>query len=376
MWFDDLFGFSESTGSGYDATRARFEMTSDGYLLCASAPASSGGGKMFVGAFETPTLAELLDRARGSDPDAPASSLGGVQFAHLADPVGVESLIRDASNAGAVFQAASQFNCLEMVGPNVTPKAGVTNYFHDNTQGPKCALACPAGTVFRNYFAGPDRARGQGGEQIDCLAGVAAVVRARAPPVPWKMKNGYALPLASNGKPLPPDSNLYRGGGAKGPASPMGALSAKLASDAALRRECELALRVGVHWETSVKPPAAHRVAQVYASAVPVAYAKCVPSGEWEGFARMVLNAAYEATLAAAAAIARERKTERVAVFLTALGGGAFGNRVEWIVDAVNDALETFKDAPLDVKLVHHGSVVKSQYKNGIKEKKRRKKPE
>ena len=63
-------------------------------------------------------------------------------------------------------------------------------------------------------------------------------------------------------------------------------------------------------------------------------------------------------------------------VFWRLLGGGAFGNRVEWIVDAVNAALETFKDAPLDVKLVHHGSVVKSQYKNGIKEKKKRKKPE
>ena len=68
MWFDDLFGFSESTGSGYDATRARFEMTSDGYLLCSSAPASSGGGKMFVGAFETPTLAQHHHRAPPTHP--------------------------------------------------------------------------------------------------------------------------------------------------------------------------------------------------------------------------------------------------------------------------------------------------------------------
>jgi len=32
------------------------------------------------------------------------------------------------------LQAASQFNCLEMVGPEVRPSAGITCYFHDPTQ--------------------------------------------------------------------------------------------------------------------------------------------------------------------------------------------------------------------------------------------------
>jgi hypothetical protein len=45
----------------------------------------------------------------------------------------------------SVFQAASQFNCLEFPGPECKPEDGVTAYFCDRTQGPACALACGAG---------------------------------------------------------------------------------------------------------------------------------------------------------------------------------------------------------------------------------------
>jgi hypothetical protein len=44
-------------------------------------------------------------------------------------------------NAGALFQLASQFNLLEMTGPEVTPENGVvTIYQHDHTQGPACVI--------------------------------------------------------------------------------------------------------------------------------------------------------------------------------------------------------------------------------------------
>jgi hypothetical protein len=55
-------------------------------------------------------------------------------------------------NHGAVFMVASQFNLLEMVGPDVTPEKGITSYISDKTQGPACALSCPGATVFRNYM--------------------------------------------------------------------------------------------------------------------------------------------------------------------------------------------------------------------------------
>ena len=44
-----------------------------------------------------------------------------------------------------------------------------------------------------------------------------------------------------------------------------------------------------------VKPPSTHRVCQVYASALPVAYAKTTSSADWAPFARLVLRATYEA---------------------------------------------------------------------------------
>ena len=42
-------------------------------------------------------------------------------------------------------------------------------------------------------------------------------------------------------------------------------------------------------------------------------------------------------------------------VFLTLLGGGAFGNRPDWIHSAVRRALEMMKPYALDVRLVSYG---------------------
>ena len=35
----------------------------------------------------------------------------------------------------------------------MTPEHGVTRYQHDRTQGPACAIAAGAATIYRNYFA-------------------------------------------------------------------------------------------------------------------------------------------------------------------------------------------------------------------------------
>lgn len=65
-------------------------------------------------------------------------------------------------NAGALFQVASQFNLLEMVSPDVTPEHGVTRYQNDRTQGPACAIAAGAATIYRNYFVPIGGSQGQG----------------------------------------------------------------------------------------------------------------------------------------------------------------------------------------------------------------------
>ena len=271
-WFRELYGFEEC--NSYSKNQAMFRMDGE-VLVCETAP-TPAAKRQHVGPWSTPSVSDLRERC--ADLAASGSQqLGGLKFDHIADPVGVKALIEDPKNAGSVFQAASQFNALEMTGPGVSPRQGIAIYATDPTQGPKCALACPAGTIFRNYFV--NNGRGQGQEQVDCLADVGAVVGNKGDAL-WKMQNGYCLPAT--------------------PAA-MGTLGARLTADADLTAKAEAALRVGVMWDTSVKPPAQHRVCQVYASALPVAYAKSTKSTDWEPFARLVLRATYEATCVPAA---------------------------------------------------------------------------
>ena len=158
----------------------------------------------------------------------------------------------------------------------------------------------------------------------------------------WEMKNGYCLP--------------------KSP-SALSPLATRLQSDPDLAEAAEQALRVGIHWDTQVTPPKTHRVAQVYASAVPVAYTKSTPAKDWQPLAQVVLNGAYEATLAAAACVSIEEQ-RRVRVYLTALGGGAFGNRRVWIRDAIIKALNKYRSYNLEVILVHYGTRVRTEWQD------------
>src|SRR6202790_4074637 len=78
---------------------------------------------------------------------------------------------RSPENTGALFQVASQFNLLEMVSPTVTPEQGVARYQNDHTQGPACAIAAGAATIYRNYFAPVGGSYGQAADrQLDGLA--------------------------------------------------------------------------------------------------------------------------------------------------------------------------------------------------------------
>ena len=331
-WFRDLFGFDESSTWGDNVNH--FQMDGD-TLVCRTAPQFP---RQFVGRFECPSVAELRSKLAAAQGAAAPSA--GLSFAHLAAPAGVGPLHYEPSNAGAVFQAASQFNCLEMTGPNVSPTAGVGIYINDRTQGPACALACPAATVYRNYLVQHEGNTGQHPVQIDNLKEVGVVVGNNGGRY-WVMQNGYAMPVG-------------RGSLAE--------LAARLRTEPNLVEQAEAALRVGVHWETSVAPPLEHRVCQVYASALPCAYARGPPESDWEPFARLVLRAAYEATLAVGAVRSLEAGGARVKCYLTALGGGVFGNRYEWIRDAISHALDLYQGWPLDVVLVHYGSRVDANW--------------
>jgi hypothetical protein len=70
-------------------------------------------------------------------------------------------------------------------------------------------------------------------------------------------------------------------------------------------------------------PPMRLRGLPAYCSALPVAYCRH-PSHMWAAFARLVLEASYEATICAA--ILNASSTGNNRSFLTLVGGGAFGN--------------------------------------------------
>ena len=333
-WFTDYFGFEEK--SSYSANQAEFGL--DGLYLCCD---KSKYPRQYVGEFSTPTLSELKEKL-GDDPASSVEPGCCLRFLHEAHPVGVEPLLFNPENNDAVFQAASQFNALEMVGPRVTPKQGVSRYISDPTQGPKCAMACPAALIYRNYLC--QDGKGQGDVQIDCLADVGMVLGNDIDNRFWNMQNGYALPSTPNS---------------------FAELGEILRSSESIYLEAYNALRVAVHWDTSVKCPHTHRICQVFASALPVAYAKGVKTKDFETFAQLILDAAYDATLCVASILARKRGS-RVKVYLTALGGGAFGNRAEWICRAISKALQLYKYSPLDVVLVHYGSVVRSQFLSSV----------
>lgn len=316
-WFDDLMGFSERED-------VRGMASVQGERLV-----SKGNGRSYAcGRLETPRLDALRRRLAEAGPRDGRCAVREV----VAD---VQRLHADPVNAGAVFQAASQFNLLEMVDYGVTPEAGVGIYEHDRTQGPACAIACGAGTIYRNYFAPVGGGIGQTADrQIDCLADLGRALGNDRGEL-WSMANGYAL-LHPPGRP-----------------------KLEAALQAAGRAGIDTLrghLRVGVHHDVEVTlPGGGHRVTQVYGSALPVSYGQGQPA-DWAPLGRLVLEASYEATLIAAELEARRTGVRRV--FLTLLGGGAFGNPPAWIRDAIMRALHVVAQrgvGALDVAIVSYG---------------------
>jgi hypothetical protein len=322
-WFERLTGFREIE---YAETRANLRV--EGRQL-----QSLINGKSYcVGDLELVSLEALRERVK---------SAGGLPGRLKASVVigDVRHMHQSPENAGALFQVASQFNLLEMVSPSVTPEQGVTRYQHDRTQGPACAIAAGAATIYRNYFALVDGKAGQtAARQLDGLADLGkALSSALDRPVDalWKMQNGYALctstgldAVAQYLRALRPEQvDIQRG-----------------------------RLRIGVHSDVEVTDAEGeHRplVSQAFCSALPVAYTR-VPSARWEPFASLVLDAAYEATMLAAV-LNKHRGASNI-VLLTFLGGGAFGNEAEWINAAIRRALAMMSGFELDVRLVSYGT--------------------
>ena len=319
-WFERLTGFIETD---YASTRAKLKVR-NGTLI-----SLVNGMRYRTGLLELASLSDLRNQVRSSN------EAGRLRVSLISGDV--REMHWHRAFVGALFQVASQFNLLEMIGPNKTPEDGVTIYQIDGTQGPACAMAAGAATIYRNYFAKVGGRLGQTRDrQLDALADLGTAFRERlAPDVGelWSMVNGYAL--------------AHRSG--------LDAITSVLeCSSPDEIDELRGRLRIGLHWDVEVtdagRPFAL--VSQAFCSALPVAYSQH-GQRHWARFACLVLEAAYEATLWAAALNAQRNGSN--IVLLTSLGGGAFGNDETWIEAGLARALKLASGLDLDVRLVSYG---------------------
>ncbi|WP_298366427.1 hypothetical protein [uncultured Lutibacter sp.] len=317
MWFKKLTGFDEVSPEN-----VRKNILIDGVNLT-----SKENSKSFqFGTLQIPTLNELKEQspplAIYKEKIMVTEVVGDVQKLHC---------IPD--NKNALFQAASQFNLLEMVGPHITPEHGIDIYEHDHTQGPACAIACGAGTIYRNYFVPLNGQIGQTStNQIDCLDLIGEKLN-NSELLLWNMSNGYFLP--SKERLLEINTQLSNFNNSQS-------------------EHLKGRLKIGIQWDTEVTLTNQKQiVSQAYCSALPVAYSD-IQSFYWEHFARIILEAAYEATLYAG--LINLGKTGSNKVYLTLLGGGAFGNEPNWIMESISKSIVKFKNTPLDVRIVSYGN--------------------
>ncbi len=331
-WFERLTGFRELN---YTQTRCHLGVSS-GELYSLVNNKRYGIGELELVSLDT--LRQRIQAGPGLPGRLKVSALHG----------DVRSMHSEPGNAGALFQVASQFNLLEMMSPNRTPEHGVTGYQDDGTQGPACAMAAGAATIYRNYFANIDDQEGQTRErQLDGLAdmghalGKALQVQ---PQALWIMRNGYAM-CTEHG---------------------LSALDRHLAGLAPVQIDALRGmLRIGVHSQVEVTDrsgPPAQYVSQAFCSALPVSYAEhSAPPEQWEAFATLILEAAYEATLSAA--ILNAQMAGSNVVLLTRLGGGVFGNDGAWIDAAMGRAFRLFAHSALDVRIVSYNTPTASTLK-------------
>ncbi len=316
MWFKQLTGFQETSPA---EVRANLRIEGDSFV------AQPSGNKFAFGTLQIPTLLELKKQSPPREVYKDKIRVSEV----VADVQVLHELIE---NEKALFQAASQFNLLEMVNSRISPESGIDRYENDHTQGPACAIACGAGTIYRNYFVKIGSQIGQTTDkQIDCLDLIGQELQNEEMNY-WTMQNGYAM-FSQEG---------------------LVGLNQKLVSLNTHEREAlKEKLKTGIQWNTEVTTSITrHKVSQIYCSALPVAYCQ-VDTPHWEHFSRIILEATYEATLYAALINWEKNKSDKV--YLTLVGGGAFGNEEPWILESLQLALRKFRNTPLDIQVVSYG---------------------
>lgn len=325
-WFTRLFGFTEGR---YSYTKRKFELE-DNYII-----SKSNNRKFSTGNFTTPTLASLRKEVSEKVQKNPNRSL---KISHF--PVrDIYYTHQNPEFEGAMFQVASQFNCLEFPNANTTPENGITKYQSDLTQGPACSLACPGATLFRNYFATTPKGNlGQTkNDQINNLDLLEEMIKNKENQF-WKTKNGY-----TDSTPIQLDN-----------------FNEKYLDNQWNRDDLLGAIKIGLHVNTEVIDifgnfDRIQTVNQAFCSAISIAYSSAGES-DWSNVAKIVLDSVYESTLLAAVLNYHKGNGSNI-VLLTFIGGGVFGNNWLWIINSIARACAIASYYDLDVRIAYYRRV-------------------
>lgn len=288
-----------------------------------------------AGRFEVPTVGSLRDRAsrRALRSDAGAHRLWVLDGEDVATDIGA---LQAHAPADALFQAASQFNCLESPGAYVTPVAA---YLGDPTQGPRASVSGFPATLVRHYAApskdGRRFTQATHREQIDLLADV-------CPPHVARVESGYLR-----------DRSIYDAGAFAE------ALQARF-DEVRVGLHDDVEVVLGANWDGAVATP--HRIAQVFTSTLAGGMygSHDTSTGAYRVIMRQLLRAAYLGTLLSAIA------TGRRVVVLTLIGGGVFGNPVALIWETILWAMdEAARVAPVALDVVVNGRALARSIERG-----------
>jgi len=283
------------------------------------------GGRMYrAGWFETSSVGELEAVVRGKVGGEAGTGRVNLSVLVGTGPLTDVGMLQAMAGPAALFQVASQFNCLEAPAPAIVR---IARYVDDNTQGPRASVSAFPGTFLRHYAApaGDGHRFVQGpARHLNLLADAVSPDVARV------------------------DCGYLRAGG--------------VADAGALQESLETRfehIRVGVHdgvevgfggdWGGPVDA-AAPTIAQVFTSTIALGAYSFGAADVFQGCSALLLRASYLGTLLAA--LARGKRT----VVLTLIGGGAFGNSLRRIWDSIVWAVDRAAAfAPADLQVVVNG---------------------
>jgi hypothetical protein len=366
-WFEQLFGFKESLfprGRLLENFVLNIDPNGQSTLFC-----KANAHTFNIGRFTTPSLMELRDefnrsihmRARqASALDSSNYRDSGIVVRHEAIADIIE--LHASATGPAVFQAASQFNCLEFPQPGCIPEDGITEYIYDDTQGPACAIAAAAGTLFRNYFLPMPWKNSYEASVSDCLQygqSVGCQINNFDGTEKYLQELGYQPIHIRNGYSFASAEELLR-------------LNSFLGQNEWCHDEIRQRIKVGIHESVEVlfssrdsilpHDGSTHRiVTQVYCSAFSCGYSG-ISNDIWEPMAQLLLDAIYEATLLSAILRKPVPIEGTPTAYLTFVGGGVFGNNMSWIASSIARAVKSLRSRNMEIldknELMHLNVVI------------------